>query len=336
MSGGVDSSVAALLLLRQEYEVVGATFLQWEQAAKEAEDAAAVCRQLGVPHVVLDYRALFREQVMDYFAASYRQGETPNPCVVCNRQIKFGAFLASAEEMGCGFIATGHYAIIEHQESGRTRLRRGTHDKKDQSYVLYSLSQTQLARVLMPLGAYSKEEVRRLAEDSGLVVSKKAESQDICFIPDGDYCGFLEQYTGEKPPLGDFVGQDGAVLGQHRGLWHYTIGQRKGLGVGFGRPLYVTAIYPGDRTVALGDNELLFQRELTARDVNWIDSAPLTEPHRYDAKIRYGAKPAPALVTPLPNGEIHVLFDEPQRAITPGQSVVLYEGEYVAGGGVIL
>jgi tRNA-specific 2-thiouridylase len=309
--------------------------LQGDHAAKEAEDAAVVCGQLGIPHTVLDYRTLFRERVLDYFAASYLRGETPNPCVVCNKQIKFGAFLASAGEMGCGLIATGHYAIIERQEDGRVRIRRGACEKKDQSYVLYSLRQDQLARALTPLGPYSKEEVRRLAAESGLAVSQKSESQDICFVPDGDYCAFLERYTGGKPPPGDFVDQDGAVLARHRGLWHYTIGQRKGLGVGFGRPLYVTAIRPEDASVALGENELLFRRELTARDVNWIDFERLAEPRRFDAKIRYGAKPAPALATPLPDGRLHVRFDEPQRAVTPGQSVVLYQGDYLVGGGVI-
>lgn len=343
MSGGVDSSVAALLLLRRGYEVEGATFrlkgaeLPGTGAGDgDMEDARRVCKALGIPHHAVDFRTVFRERVVDYFVAEYRRGATPNPCVACNRAVKFGAFLPWALVRGFDRVATGHYANVEWDEkAGRHRLRQGDWAPKDQSYVLYTLTQEQLARVLMPLGPYRKEEVRAMAEEAGLPVSRKAESQDICFVPDGDYGGFLEAYTGESPPGGLFVDENGKPLGKHRGIWHYTVGQRKGLGISLGRPVYVSSVDASGNTVTLADNASLFHTELAARDLCLTGTERPEGPFRCMAKIRYAAKPAWAEVTPLPGGGVRVVFDEPQRAPAPGQAVVFYDGPYVLGGATI-
>ena len=349
MSGGVDSSVAALLLLEQGYEVAGVTFRLWDPgldsgfgesaccAVDDVNDARFVCHALGIPHYVVNYKELFKERVVDYFAREYQRGTTPNPCIACNRHIKFGAFIHKAVSMGFDYVATGHYAtVLRDKGTGRYRLKKGDHAPKDQSYVLYTLTQEQLARVLMQLGPYTKEQVRAMAESKDLVVSRKAESQDICFVPDGDYGAFLEKYTGVTPPPGYFVDGQGNRLGKHRGIWHYTVGQRKGLGISFGKPMYVTAIDPAANTVTLGENETLFRRELLAGEVAFIDPDPPAGPLRLTAKIRYSAKAAPATVTPLGGGQARVVFDTPQRAAAPGQAVVFYDGDFVAGGGIIL
>jgi len=348
MSGGVDSSVAALLLLEQGYQVVGATFRLWNPAdaglggessccsADDADDARFVCHALGIPHYVLNYKDLFRESVVDYFVAEYRRGATPNPCIACNRHIKFGAFIQKARSMDFDFIATGHYATVERDAGGRRyRLRKGQFAAKDQSYVLYCLTQPQLAATLMPLGGYRKEEIRAMAAEHGLLVSGKPDSQDICFVPGGDYSAFLSQYTGKSCPRGDFVDADGRSLGRHRGIWSYTIGQRRGLSLSFENRKYVTAIDAQSNTVTLGENEDLLRRKLTARDVNWIDFDAPARPMRLGARIRYNHAEQPATVTPLPGGGARVVFDHAQRAVTPGQAVVFYSGDYVAGGGTI-
>lgn len=348
MSGGVDSSVAALLLLRQGYEVVGATFRLWAPcadsglaesaccAADDVHDARRVCELLGIPHYVFNYKDLFRTEVVDYFVAEYRRGATPNPCIACNRRVKFDSFIRRALGMEFDYVATGHYALVEFDPArNRHRLRRGSYAEKDQSYVLYTLTRQQLAHVLMPLGGYRKAEIRALAREAGLPVSGKADSQDICFVPDGDYGAFLEAYTGESPPSGNFVDEQGRVLGRHQGLWRYTVGQRKGLGVSFGRPMYVSAIDPVSGNVTLSAGDALFSRELTAEDVNLLDLDRLDAPLRCTAKIRYSARPAPAEISPLEGGGIRIVFDEPQRAVTPGQAVVFYDGDYVLGGATI-
>lgn len=336
MSGGVDSSVAALLLQQQGYEVAGATFALWPGAEGDAADAARVCKELGIPHHIFGYGDAFREHVVDYFAAEYSRGATPNPCVACNRHIKFGAFLASALEMGFDYIATGHYAaVLFDGETGRYRLRRAEHPEKDQSYVLYTLTQERLRHVLLPLGIYTKREVRRISEESGLPVSHKAESQDICFVPGGDYAAFLEEYTGKTAPAGHFVDGAGNRLGPHRGVWRYTIGQRKGLGMGFGKPMYVTGIDPLTGNVSLGEDGELMKRALTALDAVFLDFDGLDAPRRLDVKLRYNAKAVPATVMPLGNGRVLVEFDSPQRAVTPGQAAVFYDGDFVAGGATI-
>lgn len=349
MSGGVDSSVAALLLLRQGYQVVGATFRLWDPeedtglgqssccAVDDVNDARFVCHGLGIPHYVLNYKDLFREKVVDYFVAEYRRGATPNPCIACNRHIKFAAFIGKARSMGFDYVATGHYATVEQDTAtGRCRLRRGKHAAKDQSYVLYTLTQDQLGRLLLPLGDYTKAEVRAMAEAEKLVVSRKADSQDICFVPDGDYCGFLEAYTGDAPQPGDFVDGQGNVLGKHRGIWHYTIGQRKGLGLSFGKPMFVTAIDAARNTVTLGEGDDLLTTAITAQDVNWVDGSEITRPISLDVKIRYAAPPCPGRVSPMEDGRILVELSQPQRAVTKGQAVVFYNGEYVVGGGTII
>lgn len=346
MSGGVDSSVAAFLLKEQGYQVTGVTFRLWkptdtdmtsEATTPEIRDAKEVCNRLGIPHLVIDYRKLFVQEVVEPFIEEYRSGKTPNPCVFCNQSIKFGDFYDKAKELGADYVATGHYSTIEYnEESKRWRLKRGTVREKDQSYVLYHFSQELLAMTLMPLGVLSKEEVRRIAESNGLLTeTSKKDSQDICFVPDGDYAGFMRRFTGEKPSPGNFIGQDGTVLGEHKGIEHYTIGQRRGLGISLGKPAFVTHINPGKNTITLGENQELFQQVLTADQVHWMDIESLTQPMRVTARIRYAHTPAAATITPLAHGKVQVLFDEPQRAITAGQAVAFYKEEYVVGGGII-
>lgn len=343
MSGGVDSSAAALVLLRAGYEVSGVTMLLHGcgedssslcGSSKEAEDAAAVCRHLGIPHEVVDFSPVFAEVVQQNFILEYAAGRTPNPCIRCNRYLKFGAMLDYALEKGFDYVATGHYALVE-EENGRFLLRRAPTDK-DQSYVLYQLSQHQLAHTLTPLAHMEKPAIRRLAEEAGLPVAHKAESQDICFIPDGDYNGFLARATGKEPTPGDFVDAQGHVLGRHRGITRYTIGQRKGLGLSFGQPMYVTKIDPALNQVTLGPEGSQYAPGLLAGDVNWIAFDAPTEPFDAQVKVRYRAEAAPARVFPLEGGNVRVEFTEPQRSITPGQAAVFYLGDVVAGGGTIL
>lgn len=347
MSGGVDSSVAALLLQEQGYDVVGVTmklrpdeFMTGSLAGgccslDDVADARKVANRLGIPHYVLNFTDIFTRKVIDYFVEEYSLGRTPNPCIACNRFVKFQALLEKALSMEFDFVATGHYAIIERpSEEGRWLLKKSP-SEKDQSYVLYSLTQQQLAHTLMPLGGYSKPKARALAEAHELPVAHKPDSQEICFVEDNDYAGFIERYSGKKSVPGNFVDQDGKILGRHKGITHYTIGQRKGLGISFGQPMFVTGISAGDNTVVLGKEGSQYRRELLAEDCNWIAVEGLREEVRVTAKVRYQAKPAEALLVPMENGRVHVVFEEPQRSVTPGQAVVFYQGSYVLGGGTI-
>lgn len=347
MSGGVDSSVCALLLKEQGYTCHGAMMqlLDGLDAALcprgtdtslgEPEKAAAIAKKLEIPFTLLNLSEAFRQHVVDYFVKTYESGGTPNPCVQCNKTMKFGTLLEKADQLGCAKIATGHYARIEQDKSGRYLLLRGKDLSKDQSYVLWQLSQEQLSRTLFPLGEMTKAEIRSIAEKNGFCNATQRDSQDICFIPDGDYVGFLERYTQREYPAGDFISLDGTVLGRHNGTIRYTVGQRKGLGIALGKPTYVCKKDVIANTVTLGGNEDLFSRELTATDINLIAIEHLDAPMRVEAKIRYGALPAPATAEQIAPDRLRVVFDQPQRAITSGQSVVLYQGDTVIGGGII-
>lgn len=348
MSGGVDSSVAAVLLGEAGYEVCGATLKLYSSnndenvcektccSLRDVEDARYVAHKMGFEHFVFNFSDEFGKEVIDKFICSYINGETPNPCIDCNRHIKFPKMLERARLLGNDYIATGHYAQIEFDTgSGRYLLKKAVDETKDQTYVLYSLTQDELAHTLLPLGAYTKAQIREIAEKKGLVNAKKPDSQDICFVPDGDYAEFIEKMTGKKPEKGNFVDTDGNVLGEHGGIIHYTIGQRKGLGITFGEPRYVVAKNAQKNEVTLGRHEELFADTLTGCNSNWIMVEKLTEPMRVKAKIRYKQEAVDALISPLENGRVLCRFDEPQRAASPGQAVVFYDGEYVVGGATI-
>ena len=343
MSGGVDSSAAAVLLRQQGYSCDGAMLRLYNGevegtccSADDAADARSVAYGLGMKFYVFNETERFARDVMDRFVAEYCAGRTPNPCIDCNRCLKFGALLERALLLGYDYLATGHYARVKLDEaSGKYRLLRGRDRSKDQSYVLYQLGQHQLAHLLLPVGEYDKPSIRRSARQAGLINADKSDSQDICFVPDGDYTRFLQEYGGVKMIPGDFVDRAGHVLGRHKGLPCYTTGQRKGLGVSAGKHVYVLRKNAQDNTILLGDNEELFTSVLTADRVNWISGETPASPLRVTAKTRYSQTEAAATVHPLPDGRIRVEFDVPQRAITPGQAVVLYDGEQVLGGGTI-
>ena len=343
MSGGVDSSAAAVLLRQQGYSCDGAMLRLYNGevegtccSADDAADARSVAYGLGMKFYVFNETERFARDVMDRFVAEYCAGRTPNPCIDCNRCLKFGALLERALLLGYDYLATGHYARVKLDEaSGKYRLLRGRDRSKDQSYVLYQLSQHQLAHLLLPVGEYDKPSIRRSARQAGLINADKSDSQDICFVPDGDYTRFLREYGGVKMIPGDFVDRAGHVLGRHKGLPCYTTGQRKGLGVSAGKHVYVLRKNAQDNTILLGDNEELFTSVLTANRVNWISGETPASPLRVTAKTRYSQTEAAATVHPLPDGRIRVEFDVPQRAITAGQAVVLYDGEQVLGGGTI-
>lgn len=345
MSGGVDSSVAALMLQKAGYQVVGVTMILKPDdiltpeerllAKKEAEDAAAVCEKLGIPHYTPDFTEEFRQKVISNFSSEYFAGRTPNPCIRCNQNLKFGKMLDFALEIGCDKIATGHYSRIEKRPDGRFILKRAD-SRKDQSYFLYGFTQHQLAHTLLPLERLEKDEARAIAAEYGLPVANKPDSQEICFIRNNDYVSFLENYCGGISVPGDFVDREGNVIGKHRGIYHYTIGQRKGLGVTFGEPRYVTTINGKDNSITLGPEGSQYRSELIAGELNFIPFDELTETIRVTAKVRYQAKPSPATVTPMGEGRVQVAFEEPQRSVTPGQAVVFYDGDTVIGGGTIL
>ncbi len=337
MSGGVDSSVAAFLASQWGIELLGITMKNFDAAdERDSRDAALVAHRLGFEHQTLDLTQEFRNTVMRYFCESYMNGETPNPCVYCNRVIKFGAMFDQAKKQGCDGIVSGHYAkIIRDAASGRVLLQRAEHREKDQSYVLWSLSQAQLSATRLPLGELSKAQVRQIAAEQDFESSDKPDSQDICFIPDSDYCRFLEEFTGQSFPPGDFVGTDGRILGRHKGIVGYTIGQRKGLGISAPAPLFVVRKSVAENRVYLGSSEELFSKTLKARDINWIAVESVPASLRVTAKTRYSQREAAATVFQTAENEITVEFDEPQRAIAGGQSVVLYDGETVVGGGII-
>ena len=344
MSGGVDSSAAAWLMQQQGYELMGITLTLFDDMTsnvpgneQDVADAAHVAGQLGFPHHVLHMAEQFRSCVMNHFAASYEAGCTPNPCVVCNRCIKFGALLDAARDLGAHAIATGHYAQIKYDtSSARWLLQKAAHPEKDQSYVLCTLSQQQLAAARFPLGGLSKAEIRQIALEQGLVNARKRESQDICFIPDGDYASFIRRHTGKDYPCGAFINENGQVLGQHNGIIGYTVGQRRGLGVSSNQGrLYVKELRAADNTVILCNNQSLFRRSLTANQLNWIAVAKLDAPMHLKAKIRYRQQEQPCVVEQTDEDTVHVIFDQPQRAITPGQMVVFYDGDIIVGGAVI-
>ena len=348
MSGGVDSSVAAYLLKNDNHDVCGMTFRMTENGdflngsdshcmtADDVTSAADTAKKLGIPYYVFNYGENFKRDVVDTFVQTYLEGGTPNPCVECNRFVKFGALLKRAEEMGYGHIATGHYARVEYDAAcGRYQLKKAFDKAKDQTYFLYTLSQERLSKIIFPLGSFSKEEIREIARTNGFKSADRPESQDICFIKDGDYAAFIERYTGKADVPGDFVDPDGNVLGKHKGITHYTIGQGKHLGISIGRKAFVCAIDPKSRRITLGGNDMLMSSSLDANGVNIIAADRLPEGVRVSAKIRYGAKEAPVRVWQTDSDRIHLEFDEPQRAVTRGQSVVLYDGDTVVGGGKI-
>ena len=342
MSGGVDSATAAALLQEHGYVCGGAMLRLYRDpevdclSARNAEDACRVAARLGMEFHLLDETERFSSCVMQKFIDEYCAGRTPNPCIDCNRELKFGALLDRALEMGYDYLATGHYARISYdEEAGRWRLLRGRDRKKDQSYVLYQLTQFQLAHLLLPVGDYDKPAIRESARQAGLLNAGKADSQDICFVPDGDYTAFLQEYGHVTLEPGNFVDREGRVLGRHRGLPCYTTGQRKGLGVSAGKHVYVVRKNARDNTILLGDDRDLFTSRLTACRVNWIAGAAPADTIRVTAKTRYSQTEDEAAVTPLPDGRMEVVFDRPQRAVTAGQAVVLYDGDQVLGGGVI-
>jgi tRNA-specific 2-thiouridylase len=349
MSGGVDSSVAALLTLQGGVACVGVTLKLFENAdvgesreksccsLADAEDARRVAYAIGIPHYVFDFSEDFRRTVIDRFTRAYLEGRTPNPCIDCNRFIKFKRLTRRAADMGFDFVATGHYARISRDAGGGRRLLlRAADASKDQSYVLYAMTQEQLARTRFPLGALRKREVRELAAEHDFLNARKRDSQDICFVPGGKYADFIEQYTGERYPPGDFADESGTVLGRHRGLIRYTIGQRKGLGLALPAPLYVREKRAATNTVVLCRAEGLYSRVLEARDINLIAAERVDGPLRVAAKVRYAQEACAATVWQTEEDALRVEFDEPQRALASGQAVVLYDGDVVVGGGTIV
>lgn len=350
MSGGVDSSVAACLLKKQGYDVIGVTMQIWQDEAEDmraenggccglsaVDDARRVAQQLDIPYYVMNFKREFRESVIDYFVGEYLCGRTPNPCIACNRYVKWEALLHRSLEIGADYIATGHYARIDRLPGGRLAIRNSVTAAKDQTYALYNLTQEQLARTLLPVGGYTKEEIRRIAGKERLPVAHKPDSQEICFIPDHDYAGFIEESTGTKAAEGDFVDLDGQVIGRHKGITHYTVGQRKGLGLSMGQPVFVVEIRPETNEVVIGKGNDVFSDTLRADKLNWMAIEGLEgREMRLSAKIRYSHKGAMCTVKEVENGLVECRFDEPQRAITPGQAVVFYQGDYVVGGGTIL
>ncbi len=349
MSGGVDSSVAAYLLKKEGYDVIGVTMQIWQDNVSEQEenggccglsavdDARRVAQHLDIPYYVMNFKDEFKCKVMDYFVEAYLQGRTPNPCIACNRYVKWESLLRRSLEIGADYIATGHYARIDTLPNGRLAIRNSVTAAKDQTYALYNLTQSQLSKTLMPVGDYTKEEIRQIAMEAGLPVAHKADSQDICFVPDGDYSAFIESAAGDRVPgRGAFVTSDGKVLGIHKGITHYTIGQRRGLELPMGERVFVTQIRPDTNEVVIGKNEELFTTKVVCNNVNYMGMEDLVKPRRALVKIRYNHKGEYAALEKQTDGNILCTFEQPVRAATPGQAVVFYEGEYVLGGGTII
>ena len=346
MSGGVDSSVAARLMTEQGFQCIGCTMKLYNNedagvqtsrtccSLEDVEDARSVAYRLGMPFYVFNFTEEFRTQVIGRFVESYEMGMTPNPCIDCNRYMKFDRLYERAKTLGYDYVVTGHYARIEKRD-GRFLLKKGLDETKDQSYVLYSMTQEQLAHTLFPLGELKKAEVRAIAEQNGFINADKPDSQDICFVPDGDYARVIELYTGKECMPGHFVDQQGRILGTHKGIIRYTIGQRKGLGISSETPLYVCRICPENGNVVLGRNEDLFRTEVNVSEFHWISGLAPKEAFRCKAKIRYRQQEQAATVILKGEAKVHIIFDEPQRAITPGQAAVLYDGDIVLGGGMI-
>jgi len=347
MSGGVDSSVSALLMKERGYECIGCTMKLYTnediELSKEntccslddVEDARNVAYSLDMPYYVFNFKDRFKEKVIDNFIECYEQGRTPNPCIQCNKHMKFEKLYARAKELGCDKIVTGHYARIHKTEDGFYELLKGLDNNKDQSYVLYNMTQDELAHTEFPVGELSKDEVRRIAEGSGFVNANKPDSQDICFVPDGDYVAAIKRFSGKEYPEGNFVDKEGKVLGRHKGIVCYTLGQRKGLGIAAKAPLYVCSICPENNTVVLGSNDDLFTTKVKVTDINWIKGTPPSTDFECSAKIRYKHAEQPCRVHVLEDGTAELEFMEPQRAVTPGQAAVMYDGEKVLGGGTI-
>lgn len=349
MSGGVDSSVAAYLLKEQGYDVIGVTMQIWEDEEQQrteenggccglsaVDDARRVADRLEIPYYVMNFKQEFQKKVVDYFVEEYLAGRTPNPCIACNRYVKWESLLKRSMEIGADYIATGHYARIAKLPNGRFAIRNSVTARKDQTYALYNLTQFQLAHTLMPIGEYEKDQVRRIAQEAGLPVAAKPDSQDICFVPDGDYAAFLKKKAGERMPgEGDFVTRDGTVLGKHKGITHYTIGQRKGLGLSMGEPVFVSELRPKTNQVVVGEETQVFKKELLCDHLNFMGMEDLEEPRKVWAKVRYAHKGQWCRIEKQGRDLIRAEFEEPVRAITPGQAIVFYEGEYVLGGGII-
>ncbi|OON96320.1 MAG: tRNA 2-thiouridine(34) synthase MnmA [Epulopiscium sp. Nele67-Bin005] len=347
MSGGVDSSVVAYLLQQQGYEVIGMTMQIWqkdEEAEREdmccglsaVDDARRVCHKLGIPHYVLNFRDEFKSKVIDYFIDEYGKGRTPNPCIACNRYVKWESMLYKALQLGADYIATGHYAkIIYNEETQRYSLKQAKTIAKDQTYALYNLTQYQLAHTLMPLGDYTKDEVREIASQIGLAVANKPDSQEICFVPDNDYANYIKEETGTIYPEGNFIDKDGNVIGKHKGIIHYTIGQRKGLGLSLGKPAFVLNINADTHNVTIGDNDDLFTNTVYAKKVNFMPFEKLEGEKSLSAKIRYSHSPSKCSIKMIDDENLECIFEEPQRAVTAGQAIVFYDGEEVVGGGTI-
>lgn len=347
MSGGVDSSLTAALLKEQGVDVVGIMLQIWPEyestphlggccSLSATEDARRVAEKLGIPFYLLNFQEIFQQEVIDYFVQEYSQGRTPNPCIMCNQRVKFRALLKRALELDATYLATGHYARVSHQVNGRHLLRRGEDDSKDQTYALWGMTQFQLAHTIFPLGEYTKEQTREMAKKRGLKVFDKPDSQEICFIPDDDYGRFLKEHHPDLVKPGPILDTDGKRLGSHLGLPFYTIGQRRGLGIALGKPIYVVGLDPERNAVIVGEDSEVFGSGLIADQLNWISLSKLVEPIEVMAQIRYNSPPATAILYPLKDGQVKVSFSERQRAITPGQSVVFYQKEVVVGGGIIL
>lgn len=351
MSGGVDSSVAAYLLKKQGYDVIGVTMQIWQDEDRcqiedsggccglsAVEDARKVANHLDIPYYVLNFKNEFKKNVIDYFIDEYAKGATPNPCIACNKYVKWESMLNKSLAIGADFIATGHYArIVTHPKTKRYSIKTANTDFKDQTYALYNLTQEQLARTLMPVGDYEKTQIREIAKEIGLSVANKPDSQDICFVPDGDYAKFIKENSNIKIETGNFINQKGEILGQHKGIYNYTIGQRKGLGLAFGEPMYVCEIKSDTNEVVLATNENLFKKNVLIKDFNCMCVEDIKGDVKAFGKLRYSQKQAPCIIKKIDDNLVEAIFEEPQRAVTPGQAAVFYdEDEYVIGGGIIV
>ena len=348
MSGGVESSVAEYLLKQQGYEVIGVTMQIWQKEDNQTveenggccglsavEDARRVAQMLDIPYYVMNFREEFDQKVIRYFMREYLNGRTPNPCIACNRYVKWESLLQRSMQIGADYIATGHYARIEQLQNGRYAIRNSVTAAKDQTYALYNLTQEQLMRTKMPVGAYEKSQVRAIAEELGLYVAHKPDSMEICFVPDQDYARFIEENSGKKIPEGNFVTTDGKIVGHHRGITHYTVGQRKGLNLSMGKPVFVLEIRPETNEVVIGDGTEVYADRLICSDLNFMSVPDFPDDFPVVAKIRYNHRGTKAHVRRIGADQAEVIFEEPVRAVTPGQAVVFYDGEYVAGGGTI-